>query len=234
MKERLQKILSAHGIASRREAEVLIKDGRVSINGVTAALGQSADPGTDIIAVDGVEIPPVSQHVYIMLNKPLGYVTTMRDEQGRKTVIDLLDEVPVRVHPVGRLDINSEGLLILTNDGEFTNKLTHPSNEKEKTYRVTVEGDVRSAIAPLSEPMCIDGYQIKPAKVKVINVHESGGTLEITVHEGRNRQIRKMCTQVSLEVSKLERVSVGGLSLGSLKRGKWRYLTSDEIASLYE
>ncbi len=232
MQERLQKILSAHGVASRRESERFITSGRVTVNGQTATLGQSADEGSDEIAVDGVPLRKADKKVYIMLNKPRGYITTMRDEKGRKNVAELVASCGVRVYPVGRLDLDSEGMLLLTNDGELAHFLTHPSNEKDKAYEVRVTGDVNSAVKSLSEPMVIDGYTIRPARIKLIRKTSDGAVLEMTIHEGRNRQIRKMCTQVNLKVLALKRVSEGGLLLGELKSGTWRYLSDSEVLLL--
>ena len=232
MKQRLQKILSAHGVASRRESENLIRGGRVTVNGVPADIGLSADPDEDVIRIDGAVLRNDIHKVYLMLNKPKGYVTTLKDEQGRRSVAQLVRDCPERVYPVGRLDIDSEGLLLLTNDGDFTYQLTHPSNETSKIYTVHVKGDVKTALPALSEPMIIDGYKIKPADVRLIKNTAEGGTLSITIHEGRNRQIRKMCAQTGLRVTALKRVSEGGLGLGRLKTGTWRYLSDDEVNRL--
>lgn len=232
MKERLQKILSSRGVASRRAAETMISAGRVTINGNTAQVGQSADPDTDTIRVDGALLPEGIHKIYVMVNKPRGYVTTMKDEQGRKNVTDLVSDVGARVYPVGRLDINSEGLLLMTNDGELTQLLTHPSNEKSKTYSVLVTGDVAQALKPLSESMDIDGYTIRPAEIQLLRQTPEGGILTITIHEGRNRQVRKMCIQVGLQVRSLKRIAEGGLSLGGLKTGQWRHLTNEEVSLL--
>lgn len=232
MQERLQKILSAHGVASRRESEQIIQAGRVTVNGKTAVLGQSADDTQDMISIDGIPLRSADKKVYIMLNKPRGYVTTLKDEKDRKNVAVLVADCGVRVYPVGRLDINSEGLLLMTNDGALTHNLTHPSNEKSKTYEVRVSGDLANALKPLSEPMTIEGYQIRPATVKLIKKYEDTALLAITIHEGRNRQIRKMCTLVNLEVLSLKRVEEGGLHLGNLKTGEWRYLSISEIKTL--
>lgn len=231
MQERLQKIISACGAASRRQAEKMIVEGRVTVNGITASIGDKADVETDEILLDGVKLKNTDAKRYIMLNKPVGYVTTMKDEKGRKNVSDLVADVGGRVYPVGRLDLNSEGLLIMTNDGAFANHVMHPSSEKQKTYNVTVSGALEN-IERLSEPMEIDGYMIRPAEVKRLFCNETGTTLEIKIHEGRNRQIRKMCAMVGLDVKKLKRVAVGDISLGALKSGHWRDMTESEIASL--
>lgn len=229
MLQRLQKILSAYGVTSRRASEEMLAAGRVTVNGRVASVGQSADPDTDTITVDGVPLETRPEKVYIMLNKPRGYVTTLKDEQGRKNVTELLAGCPVRVWPVGRLDINSEGLLILTNDGDLTYNLAHPSGGKKKTYRATVRGEAGEALEMLRQPMVIDGYKTRPAQVRLLNQTPAGGELEIIISEGRNRQIRKMCAQAGLEVVRLKRVEEGGLKLGSLKTGQWRYLTKQEV-----
>jgi 23S rRNA pseudouridine2605 synthase len=232
MQERLQKILSAHGVASRRESEKLIVSGRVTVNGRTAALGQSADAAGDEIAVDGVPLRKADEKVYIMLNKPRGYVTTLKDEKARKSVADLIADCGVRVYPVGRLDLDSEGLLLMTNDGELAHFLMHPSNEKDKTYEVRVMGEVDSVMKQLSEPMVIDGCTIRPAETSLIKKLPGGAVLSMTIHEGRNRQIRKMCAQAGLKVLHLKRVAEGGIFLGRLKTGAWRYLSDSEVCRL--
>lgn len=232
MPERVQKIISACGVASRRSAEKMIAEGKVLVNGVPAVTGQLADLDSDVITVCGKALAMPQKHTYIMLNKPKGYVTTMNDEKGRKTVCELVSDAGRRVYPVGRLDINSEGMLIMTDDGELANHLMHPSGEKVKTYFVWVRGDAAGAIDVLNEPMEIDGYQISDACVKLLNVEKYGGKLSISIHEGRNRQIRKMCEKAGLYVTRLVRVSISGLKLGELKSGEWRYLTEDEIAKL--
>lgn len=230
MKERLQKILSAAGIASRRASEELIKSGRVFVNGVKAGLGDSADIETDVISVDGKEIQMPSAHTYIMLNKPKGYVTTMSDEKGRPCVAQLVKEAGAKVYPVGRLDMYSEGLLLLTDDGEFANRLMHPSKEISKTYHAWINGECSDqALGVLRSPLEIDGYMIKPAEVSVIKKGSDYSLLSITIHEGRNRQIRKMCEIANLKLTRLKRISEGTLTLGELKPGKWRYLTKEEL-----
>lgn len=228
MKERLQKIISSHGIASRRTAEKLIEDGKVTVNGAVAHIGDSADPDIDDIIVSGAVISQKPRTVVIMLNKPRGYVSTMSDERGRKTVFDLVRSCGVRVYPIGRLDIDSEGLLLMTNDGELANQLMHPKYEVSKAYLAKVEGDIEAAYTSLCSPMVIDGHKIKPATVEV----ESKDTLVITVTEGRNRQVRKMCGLTGLEVKRLKRVSEGPLELGKLPAGKWRELSDEEIKQL--
>jgi 23S rRNA pseudouridine2605 synthase len=233
MTERLQKIISAAGLMSRRAAEEAISAGRVTVNGIKAGLGEKADPEKDSIMVDGIPLPSANDKVYIMLNKPKGYVTTMSDEKGRRDVTELVKEVGTRVYPVGRLDMYSEGLLLMTNDGDFANKLMHPSNNISKTYYTWVQGqDIGLAMEYLRMPMELDGYVTHPAEVDLIQLFNGGALLAITIHEGRNRQVRKMCEAVGLHVTRLQRVSEAGLELGDLPSGKWRYLTADEIKAL--
>jgi len=231
-KERLQKILSAHGIASRRKAEQMILDGKVAINGITAMLGQSATPGQDIITVDGVPLEERDKHVYIVLNKPSGFLTTVSDEFGRKTVMELVSDVGMKVYPVGRLDLDTEGLLIFTNDGEFANRVMHPSFNLQKTYLANIRGDVDNAIELMREPLVIDSYTVYAVHVDLLKRSNDGGVLKITIAEGRNRQIRKMCTACGVAVKTLKRISVGTLKLGDLKLGSWRYLSDEEILAL--
>lgn len=232
MVERLQKILSARGVASRRRAEEMITAGRVTVNGSPAALGDTADPETDEILVDGRPLPSVQSYVYILLNKPRGYVTTLSDEKGRPDVSRLVADCGVRVYPVGRLDMDSEGLLLLTNDGDFANTLMHPKHEVEKTYEVWAAGYTTGAEERLKLPITLDGYRIKPPKVKLLNATGDQAHLLVTIHEGRNRQVRRMCEAAGMHVTRLRRIREGSLSLGELPKGKWRYLTADEIAKL--
>ncbi|MCL2365689.1 MAG: rRNA pseudouridine synthase [Oscillospiraceae bacterium] len=234
MQERLQKIISAYGRASRREAEKLINDGRVSVNGIVAYVGQSADISCDEIIVDGVSLLQKDAPVYIMLNKPRGYITSVRDDRGRKTVMDLTSDVGTRIYPVGRLDLDSEGLLLLTNDGQFANDVAHPSKGKIKTYLVRVSGDIKEGLDILSKPMQIDEHVVSAHGVKLLKQTESGGILSISIHEGRNRQIRKMCAHAKLRVLSLKRVSVGAVTLGNLGVGKWRHLTEAERNLLWK
>lgn len=235
MPERLQKIISASGLMSRRAAEELIAQGRVTVNGATASLGDRADAEHDEISVDGKPLPGRGARRYVMLHKPRGYVTTLSDEQGRRSVTELLRGIPERVYPVGRLDMDSEGLLLLTNDGEFANRLMHPSHGVEKCYRTWVRGvGVESGAELLRHPMQIDGYTIAPAAVSIRESFSGGAVLDITIHEGRNRQVRKMCEQAGFCVTRLVRIREGSLLLGDLPRGKWRDLTEDEIKSLIE
>lgn len=235
MQERIQKILSECGYCSRRKAEELIAAGRVRVNGRGCSLGDRADIAEDIISVDGVNVdtPLKRELVYYMLNKPRGYVTTTSDELERRCVMDLLKDVPERVFPVGRLDRNSEGLLILTNDGDFANRIMHPSGHVPKTYRVTVRPDItEEQLTQLSEGVVIDGQKTLPATAQVITKEEGRAVVQLTIREGRNRQIRKMCEAVGLEVARLKRTSVGPLRLGMLKPGEYRELTPQEVASI--
>ncbi len=232
MKERIQKILSERGIASRRAAEAMMLDGRVAVNGEPALPGDTADPETDTITVDGELLPPAGRMIYIMLNKPRGYVTTVSDEKGRKTVMDLVRDAGGRIYPVGRLDIASEGLLIMTNDGEFANRIMHPSFGKEKTYRVSVAGDIKRGAQALSAEIDIGGETVKAKKVDIITASEDTAVIDITIGEGKNREIRRMCAAAGLDVKRLCRRSIGSVELGSLKPGKWRALTKEEISSL--
>ena len=232
MQERLQKILSAAGVCSRRAAEDYLTAGRVTVNGKTAQLGQQADPETDEIRVDGVPLTGKAAPVYLMLNKPWGYVTTVSDERGRKTVMDLVADVPTRVYPVGRLDRESEGLLLMTNDGDLTHRLLHPSHEVSKEYRVTVSGPVEHAAERLGLIRDVAGLPIRPAEVRQLSRQGNRAELSITIHEGRNRQIRRMCAQCDLEVLRLQRVREHCLELGTLPSGRWRYLTPAEITAL--
>ena len=235
MKERLQKIISASGLMSRRAAEELIAAGKVSVNGVTAALGDKAEAGIDRILVDGKALPSAGEKLYIMLNKPRGYVTTLSDEKGRKNVSELVKELGTRLYPVGRLDMYSEGLLLMTNDGDFANRLMHPSHQVDKCYHTWVKGeDMGWAVELLRCPMEIDGYVTSPAQVDILELKGEDALLGITIHEGRNRQVRKMCEAAGLKVTRLMRVSEGGVKLGTLKSGRWRRLTEEELNMLLE
>ena len=233
MAERLQKIIAAAGMMSRRTAEEYISAGRVSVNGRPAVLGDRADPEKDRILVDGKDLPSTGEKVYIMLNKPKGYVTTLKDEKGRRDVSQLVADLGVRVFPVGRLDMNSEGLLLMTNDGDFANRVMHPSHEVTKTYYTWVRGsNIERAAEALRLPMELEGYRTRPARVEVLKRLPEGAVLSISIHEGRNRQVRKMCGAVGLEVTRLKRVAEGGLELGELPPGKWRHLSSEELDKL--
>ena len=232
MKERLQKIISARGVASRRKAEELILAGQVTVNGSPASLGDTADPETDEIRVAGQPLPPGERHVYILLNKPRGYVTTLSDEKGRPNVTRLVADCGVRVYPVGRLDMDSEGLLLLTNDGAFANALAHPKHEVEKTYDVWVTGYTPGGEVRLARPITLDGYTIRPPKVRLLKAEGSIARFRVTIHEGRNRQVRRMCESAGMHCTRLRRIQEGGLSLGPLPVGKWRYLTEEEVRRL--
>ena len=232
MTERIQKILSARGVASRRKAEEMITAGRITVNGRVAVLGDSADPDVDEILIDGNCLPSPTGAVYIMLHKPRGYVTTLSDEKGRKTVADLVKDCGQRVYPVGRLDYDSEGLLLLTNDGEFANAMMHPKHRVEKTYAVWVSGYREEAAELLKQPIELDGYKIRPPKVKLVRYEGNKALYHVTIGEGRNRQVRRMCAHAGMEVLRLKRIREGQLELGDLPLGKWRYLTEKEIAEL--
>ena len=234
MKERIQKILSQRGVASRRQAEQMILEGRVYCNGVVCSLGDSADPACDIIMVDGSELPSAKANVYIVLNKPKGYITTLSDEKGRKNVAMLVADCGQRVYPVGRLDMDSEGILIFTDDGDFANHLMHPKNEIAKTYQVNVKGYTVQNVERLKHPIYLDGYRISPPDVTVLSANGDYADILITIHEGRNRQVRRMCAKAGMTVKRLIRVQEGALSLGDLEPGKWRYLTQDEVRKLWE
>ncbi len=235
MESRIQKIISESGYCSRRKAEELIAAGRVKVNGRPCRLGDKADISSDIISIDGENIytPVRRELVYYMLNKPRGYVTTASDELERRCVMDLVKDIPERVFPVGRLDRNSEGLLLLTNDGDFANKIMHPSGHISKAYRVTVRPDItEEQLNALVGGVVIDGAKTLPASVTVVTKEDGRVVLLITIREGRNRQIRKMCEAVGLEVARLKRISIGPLRLGMLKPGEYRELTSSELSSI--
>ena len=218
---------------SRRTADEEISAGRVSVNGKTATLGQKIDPVSDVVSYKGKPVGGEVKKVCIMLNKPRGYVTTMEDERGRKCVADLVSDVGVRVYPIGRLDRDSEGLLLLTNDGELANMLTHPKYHKPKVYNVKVRGTVdEKTLERLRRPFNIDGYITKPADVKKLGEADGITSLSIRLFEGRNRQIRKMCDKCSLEVAELRRISIGEIRLGELPSGKWRQLDPAQIKKL--
>lgn len=233
---RLQKVLSECGFTSRRKAEQMILEGRVTVNGRPAAIGQKVGP-RDLIAVDGMKVDTsaaAKKHVYIMLNKPRGYVTTMSDELGRRDITALVESVGVRVYPVGRLDRNSEGMLLMTNDGEFANILMHPRHHVSKRYRVTVRPDITDEqLMALSEGVELeDGTTTLPADVRIIDRQEGRVVVDITLYEGKNRQIRRMCETVGLEVARLKRVAIGPIKLGMLKVGTFRYLSKEEVDAL--
>lgn len=232
MEERLQKLLSAAGVCSRRTAEGYIAAGRVTVNGLPASLGQRADPGLDDIRVDGRPLTPGAKPVYLLLNKPRGYVTTLSDEKRRPTVADLVRNCGARVYPVGRLDMDSEGLLLMTNDGSLAQRLMHPSHGVSKTYCVLVSGETEGAAERLSGLTDLDGEAIRPAQVSVLRDFGREAELSVTIHEGKNRQIRRMCAACGLEVRRLRRVREHTLELGGLPAGAWRYLTEGEIREL--
>ena len=232
---RLQKYLSEQGIMSRRAAEKAMLSGQIKVNGRRAEPGTKIDPDKDLIEIGGVPVAGDTdvQHVYLMLNKPAGVITTLSDEHGRSCVADLIGDVPDRVWPVGRLDYESEGLLILTNDGELTNMLTHPSHDIPKIYHVTLKGSISAdSLEGLKRPMLIDGYRIRPVEVRLIADRGTSTIVEMKLREGRNRQIRKMCDACGFDVKRLRRVAIGDLELGDLPRGKWRPLTHEETVYL--
>lgn len=232
-KIRLQKHLSECGVASRRKAEELIELGKVRINGRVAALGAKVDPKRDKVTVSGKNVVANTEKMYIMLHKPRGYVTTTKDELDRKCVTDLVKDAGVKLFPVGRLDRNSEGLLIMTNDGNFANSLTHPSAQVNKTYRVTVKGDlVDEKLIKLREGIVLDGRKTLPCDVFVAERKADRTVLIFIIHEGRNRQIRRMCEAVDLEVMRLKRTEIAGVKLGMLPQGKWRPLNEREMRRL--
>ena len=235
MEERLQKLISACGLASRRRAEDWITAGRVTVNGEKARLGDRADLDRDRVEVDGRPLRPGGERTYLMLNKPRGYVTTLSDEKGRKTVADLVSGCGVRVWPAGRLDLDSEGLLLLTDDGALTQRLLHPSHQVEKEYLVWVTGDVRRALPILSAPMELDGERLLPAAVRRGRTSGAASQLSITIRQGKNRQVRRMCAQAGLAVLRLKRIREGGLSLDrTLAPGAWRRLRPQEILQVLE
>ena len=233
MTDRLQKILSARGVASRRRAEEMIAAGRVTCNGRVCVLGDSADPDVDTILIDGKALPEAENRIYIMLHKPRGYVTTLSDEKGRKNAAQLVADCGQRVYPVGRLDMDSEGLLLFTNDGDFANHLMHPKHEVKKVYRVTVTGFTEETMAALEKPIVLDGYKIrKPDVSKIRSGADGKAELLVTIHEGRNRQVRRMCAAAGMDVVRLVRIAEGPVQLAKLPLGKWRHLTEAEVEAL--
>ncbi len=230
---RLQKYMAESGVASRRKSEELISAGKVKVNGQVAHIGDKIDPKHDKVTVHGKPIQKESELYYVMLHKPRGFVTTMSDEQNRKCVAELVKDVPARIYPVGRLDRESEGMLLMTNDGEFANQMMHPSRHVPKIYRVTVRPDVtEDMVNQLMTGMMIDGRQTLPAEVHIVSREPNRVVMELTLVEGRNRQIRKMCESLGLEVARLKRIAIGPVKLGMLQQGKWRYLTPQEVKSL--
>lgn len=236
MELRIQKIMADSGVCSRRKAEELIEEGRVKVNGHPAIIGQKLDPMKDLITVDGerVYVQKKKEHLYLMMHKPRGYITSMSDDRGRRCVTELLpDDLPARVFPVGRLDLNSEGLLLFTSDGKFANDMMHPSRKVTKTYRVTVRPDITDEqAAKLAAGVYIDGRITAPADVHVLSKEPNRVVCEIIIHEGRNRQVRKMCEAVGLEVARLKRTAIGPIRLGMLKPGTVRELTKEELRAI--
>lgn len=230
---RLQKMLADCGVASRRKAEEMIRAGLVTVNGETAQIGDKVDPRRDRVEVKGRPVRAREENVYIMLHKPRGFITTMSDEMGRKCVAELVRDIPGRIYPVGRLDRDSEGLLLMTNDGNFANMMMHPSMHVPKVYRVTVRpGITEEQLTQMSVGMEIDGEKTMPANVRVLEQQQGRVVLEIVLQEGRNRQIRKMCEQLQLEVARLKRVAMGPVKLGMLQPGQYRELTREEVKGL--
>lgn len=235
MKERLQKILSAAGVCSRRSAETYLTGGRVTVNGQIGGLGDRADLETDTVAVDGIPLRRPETHTYLMLNKPRGYLTTLSDERGRKTVAQLVADCGARVWPVGRLDMDSEGLLLLTDDGAATQRILHPSHGVEKEYLVWVTGDADRALPILTGPMELDGQKLQPAAVRRSGRDREGEILSVVIHEGKKRQVRRMCAAAGLEVTRLKRIREGSLVLDEgLNPGRWRFLSKGEIGELVD
>lgn len=235
--ERLQKFLANSGIASRRKCEELILDGKIEVNGTIITKLGTKVTGNDVVKYNGKNVKPVEEKVYILLNKPIGYVTTVKDQFNRDTVLDLV-KINKRIVPVGRLDMYTSGALILTNDGEFVNILTHPKNEINKTYNVTIKGVIsKEEIVLLQNGVEIDnGYITKPAKVKILKIDEEKNIsrIQITIHEGKNRQVRKMCEAINKKVLALHRNGIGEINVKDLEVGKWRYLTNKEIDNLHK
>lgn len=231
---RLQKYLAACGVASRRGAEKLIQNGHVAVNGNTVTqMGVQVDEDMDEVSVDGSVVRVESKKYYIMLNKPVGYVTTVSDEKGRPTVMDLVSDISARLYPVGRLDYDTEGLLLLTNDGDLTYQLTHPKHEIAKTYVAEVTGNISmDTLNALRRGILLDGVKTAPAEVEVVGATQYGTKLEITIHEGRNRQVRRMFEELGCIVKKLRRIREAGLNLGHVPLGRWRKLTESEINML--
>ncbi|MBO5305725.1 MAG: rRNA pseudouridine synthase [Clostridia bacterium] len=232
---RLQKFFTDCDILSRRAAEEEIKNGKVLVNGIRAELGQKIDPETDVVEYGGkvIKQPAKTIYKYIMLNKPRGYLSTVTDDRGRHTVTELVADANARLYPIGRLDMDSEGLLLITNDGELTNKLTHPKHEIPKIYHVKIEGRISEETRrALASPMVIDGYKILPVKNEIVTAKNDYTVLRMTLYEGRNRQIRKMCEAHGLNILRLCRVAIGSLELGNLAPGKWRYLSKSQVEYL--
>lgn len=232
MTERLQKIIARSGLCSRRSAEELLTAGRVTCNGLPVKLGDTADEEKDAILVDGRPLPSTEKAVYMMLNKPRGYISACSDDRGRKTVTELVESCGVRVYPVGRLDMDSEGLLLLTNDGAFANQMMHPSHEVKKVYRVWVSGFCENSVFLLRRPVELDGYRIRKPEIRLVRQTGEKALLEVTIHEGRNRQVRRMCEMAGLAVQRLQRIQEGSLRLGDLPLGSYRHLTAEELETV--
>ncbi|MBN2644137.1 MAG: rRNA pseudouridine synthase [Desulfuromonadaceae bacterium] len=231
--ERLQKLIAKAGLASRRQAERWIEEGRVRINGRVAQLGDRANPAQDRIEINGRLLAAAEEKYYVLLNKPLGFVTTAHDPQGRRTVLDLLSEIPVRLFPVGRLDLNTEGLLLLTNDGELAQQLLHPRFKIAKTYRVKIKGSLTGLMQQqLEQGVLLDDGPTSPARVAHVHASAHNTWFDLTIHEGRNRQVRRMCEQVGCSVSALKRTALAFLELGDLKSGEYRFLRPAEVQKL--
>lgn len=231
---RLQKFLASCSVASRRGAEALIKQGRIKVNGETVTeMGVKIDEENDIVEFDGKRVKPDSKMIYVLLNKPVGFVTTVSDDKGRDTVMELVSDIPVRIYPVGRLDYDTEGLLLMTNDGDLTYRITHPKNNVEKTYVAEVTGNISmNTLVALRNGVYLDGVRTAPAKVEVIGATRYGTKLEITIHEGKNRQVRRMFESVGCIVKRLKRTKEAGLILGHVPLGHWRKLTESEVNML--
>lgn len=235
MEERLQKILAERGVASRRKAEELIAQGAVKVNGRVAQIGDKADARRDVILVHGKKLAAAEEPVYLMLHKPRGFITTLSDEKDRKCVADLMQDISARVFPIGRLDRQSEGLLLMTNDGDFANALMHPTAHVPKYYRVTVRGEVTDEQqVRFCEGVMLDGQKTAPAELRVVLQQPERTVMEVTLYEGRNRQIRRMCEMFGWEVIRLRRTAIGSVKLGMLPAGQWRYLEPKEVRSLLQ
>ncbi len=228
---RLQKYIADSGVTSRRKAEELIRIGRVKVNGdFVTEMGVKVDPGEDTVEVDGITISPESKKFYIMLNKPAGYITTTSDDFGRPTVMELTRDVNARIYPVGRLDYDTQGLLLLSNDGDFANAVMHPSRNLKKTYLVWVKGMITpEAIRRLRSGVDIGDYFTRPAEAELISANERESNIKIIIGEGKKRQVRRMCEAVGYSVMRLKRVEIGGIMLGNLPEGKWRHLRKPEV-----
>lgn len=233
MKQRLQKLIAQAGLASRRQAEEWIRRGEVSVNGQVASLGDSADPDVDRVEVQGKLLGRAEEQIYLLLNKPSGYVTSLNDPEGRAVVTDLLKNISTRVFPVGRLDLTTEGLLLLTNDGKLAHQLMHPKHEIDKTYLVRVRGQIsRDAIRLLEKGVMLEDGKTAPAKVSQVRAVPGHSWFSLTIHEGRNRQVRRMCEAVGLPVSRLKRTGYAFLSLDKLSTGQYRFLSHAEVSRL--